>query len=250
LITKYIELLWYQNIITMNFTVSAPIRKKTVLVFDVETSGLLPKKDKTNPNHIPVEAYPHILQLSYAKYDISTNQLVETYDTYIKVKKEVEISDTITALTGITRRHCNKGSSIMDAISQFYQAYITSDVIVAHNIDFDKKMILVELERNRQEFIQNSPECMTIFNSTYEELNGVEHYCSMRKGTVITNIMVPSKYPGKPPSLKWPRLNELYAKLFDGETVDGLHNAMVDVLVCLRCYMKMRHNTDCGLLMK
>ena len=243
-------MLWYQNIITMNFTVSAPIRKKTVLVFDVETSGLLPKKDKTNPNHIPVEAYPHILQLSYAKYDISTNQLVETYDTYIKVKKEVEISDTITALTGITRRHCNKGSSIMDAISQFYQAYITSDVIVAHNIDFDKKMILVELERNRQEFIQNSPECMTIFNSTYEELNGVEHYCSMRKGTVITNIMVPSKYPGKPPSLKWPRLNELYAKLFDGETVDGLHNAMVDVLVCLRCYMKMRHNTDCGLLMK
>ena len=238
------------NIITMNFTVSAPIRKKTILVFDVETSGLLPKKDKTNPNHIPVEAYPHILQLSYAKYDISTNQLVETYDTYIKVKKEVEISDTITALTGITRRHCNKGSSIMDAISQFYQAYITSDVIVAHNIDFDKKMILVELERNRQEFIQNSPECMTIFNSTYEELNGVEHYCSMRKGTVITNIMVPSKYPGKPPSLKWPRLNELYAKLFDGETVDGLHNAMVDVLVCLRCYMKMRHNTDCGLLMK
>jgi DNA polymerase III epsilon subunit-like protein len=238
------------NIITMNFTVSAPIRKKTILVFDVETSGLLPKKDKTNPNHIPVEAYPHILQLSYAKYDISTNQLVETYDTYIKVKKEVEISDTITALTGITRRHCNKGSSIMDAISQFYQAYITSDVIVAHNIDFDKKMILVELERNRQEFIRNSPECMTIFNSTYEELNGVEHYCSMRKGTVITNIMVPSKYPGKPPSLKWPRLNELYAKLFDGETVDGLHNAMVDVLVCLRCYMKMRHNTDCGLLMK
>ena len=243
-------MLWYQNIITMNFTVSAPIRKKTVLVFDVETSGLLPKKDKTNPNHIPVEAYPHILQLSYAKYDISTNQLVETYDTYINVKKEVEISDTITALTGITRRHCNKGSSIMDAISQFYQAYITSDVIVAHNIDFDKKMILVELERNRQEFIRNSPECMTIFNSTYEELNGVEHYCSMRKGTVITNIMVPSKYPGKPPSLKWPRLNELYAKLFDGETVDGLHNAMVDVLVCLRCYMKMRHNTDCGLLMK
>ena len=243
-------MLWYQNIITMNFTVSAPIRKKTVLVFDVETSGLLPKKDKTNPNHIPVEAYPHILQLSYAKYDISTNQLVETYDNYIKVKKEVEISDTITALTGITRRHCNKGSSIMDAISQFYQAYITSDVIVAHNIDFDKKMILVELERNRQEFIRNSPECMTIFNSTYEELNGVEHYCSMRKGTVITNIMVPSKYPGKPPSLKWPRLNELYAKLFDGETVDGLHNAMVDVLVCLRCYMKMRHNTDCGLLMK
>ena len=73
------------NITTMNFTVSAPIRKKTVLVFDVETSGLLPKKNKSNPNHIPVEAYPHILQLSYALYDISSNELLDTYDTYIKV---------------------------------------------------------------------------------------------------------------------------------------------------------------------
>lgn len=238
------------NITTMNFTVSAPIRKKTILIFDVETSGLLPKKDKSNPNHIPIEDYPYILQLSYALYDISSNQLLDTYDTYINVKKEVEISDKITELTGITRRSCNKGCSMVEALIEFYKAYISSEVIVAHNIDFDKKMILIELERNRQEIIRSSPECMTIFNSTYEELNGVEHYCSMRKGTVITNIIVPSKYPGKPPSLKWPRLNELYAKLFDGETVEGLHNAIVDVLVCLRCYMKMRHNTDCGLLNK
>ena len=92
------------NITTMNFTVSAPIRKKTILVFDVETSGLLPKKDKSDPNHIPIEAYPHILQLSYALYDISSNQLLDKYDTYINVKKEVEISDKITELTGITRR--------------------------------------------------------------------------------------------------------------------------------------------------
>jgi len=91
---------------------------------------------------------------------------------------------------------------------------------------------------------------MTVFNSTYEELNGVERYCTMRKGTPIANILVESKFPGKPPSLKWPRLNELYAKIFNGETVDGLHNAIVDVLVCLRCYMKMRHNTDCGLLIE
>lgn len=238
------------NITTMNITVAAPIRKKTVLVFDVETSGLLPKKDKSNPNHIPVEDYPYILQLSYALYDISSNKLLDTYDKYINVKNEVEISDKITDLTGITRRSCNKGVSMVDALIQFYKAYINSEIIVAHNIEFDKKMILIELERNRQEIIRISPECMTIFNSTYEELNGVEHYCSMRKGTIITNIIVPSKYPGKPPSLKWPKLNELYAKLFDGETVDGLHNAIVDVLVCLRCYMKMRHNVDCGLLMK
>ena len=63
----------------MNFTVEAPNRKKTVLVFDVETSGLLPKKDKSSVNPIPIEAYPYILQLSYAKYDIVTNTLLPSY---------------------------------------------------------------------------------------------------------------------------------------------------------------------------
>ena len=232
----------------MNFVVQAPNRKKTVLVFDVETSGLLPKKDKSSVNHIPIEAYPYILQLSYAKYDIVTNTLLETYDTYIKVKKDVELSQTITDLTGITRKDILRGINIIDALSRFYEAYITSDVIVAHNNEFDIKMILIEIERNIIEILKKSPECMTIFNPTYEELNGVEHYCTMRKGTILANIIVESKIQGRPPSLKWPRLNELYGKLFENETVKGLHNAMVDVLVCLRCYMKMRHNHDCGLL--
>jgi hypothetical protein len=46
---------------------------------------------------------------------------------------------------------------------------------------------------------------------------------------------------------KWPKLVELYFALFD-ENPDGLHNSMMDVLVCLRCYLKMRHNFDGGLL--
>ena len=64
----------------------------------------------------------------------------------------------------------------------------------------------------------------------------------MKKGTDLCNILVESKNPKYPPSKKWPRLNELYTKLFDGATVDGLHNSMIDVLACLRCYLKMRHN--------
>jgi DNA polymerase III subunit epsilon len=236
------------KITTMNFTIPCPRRKKTILVFDVETNGLLPKKDKSDTNPIPIESYPHILQLSYAKYDINTNKLLETYDTYIKVKRTIDIPEKITELTGITRQDCMKGTNIIEALSKFYQAYITSDVVVAHNISFDEKMILLEIERNRQEIIKNSPGCMTIFNPTYEEINGVDRYCTMRKGTTITNIIVESKFQGKPPSLKWPRLEELYKKLFENENVDGLHNSMIDVLVCLRCYMKMRHNYDTGLL--
>ena len=86
----------------MNFTIEAPKRKTIVMVFDVETSGLLPKKDKSNPLPLSIDSYPHILQLSYALYNISTNKLIETYDTYIKVKRDVEISEKITELRMLT----------------------------------------------------------------------------------------------------------------------------------------------------
>ena len=113
--------------------------------------------------------------------------------------------------------------------------------IIAHNMDFDEKMILIEFERNKEKMMKLVPDYTALFNKTQEQMNGVERYCTMRKGITLCNIMVESKIPGKPARAKWPKLAELYAKLFDGETVDGMHNSMVDVMACLRCYLKMRH---------
>jgi hypothetical protein len=39
---------------------------------------------------------------------------------------------------------------------------------------------------------------------------------------------------------KFPRLNELYSKLFDDVLPNDLHNSIIDVLVCLRCFLKVR----------
>ena len=39
---------------------------------------------------------------------------------------------------------------------------------------------------------------------------------------------------------KFPRLNELYSTLFDSALPIDLHNSIVDVLVCLRCFLKVR----------
>jgi DNA polymerase III epsilon subunit-like protein len=227
----------------MNYLVEAPMRNSKVLVFDVETSGLLPQKPRYSNAPIPITEYPHILQLSFAIYDIINKQLVRTYDTYIKVDGSVVISDYISKLTGITPEICNhSGKNILDVLKEFYQAYIECDVIVAHNIDFDEKMILVELERNRPQIIKQIPECMILFNKMYEGIQGKERYCTMRKGASLCNIMMEPKTPGKSAMTKWPKLAELYAKLFNGEVVDGMHNSIVDVMACLRCYLLIRHN--------
>jgi len=215
----------------------APIRKRMILVFDVETTGLLPKKIRGQD--IPIESYPYIIQLSFVLYDMFESRAVYTYDSYIKLPEHIEISEKVTELTGINKQMCNeKGKHIIDVLESFYEAYMLAEVVVAHNIEFDEKMILIELQRNRQEILDKAPFCFTIFSKIYETIKGVQRYCTMKNGTELCAITVESKT-----TKKWPRLSELHKKLFD-EVPDGLHNSMVDVNACLKCYLKMRHGIN------
>ena len=224
-------------------TVSPKLRKR-YLVFDVETTGLLPNARTWGSNTIPITAYPHILQLSFVIYDIFEKNIVREFDTYVKVSDDVIIEDKITEITGITREKCNTGKSIVYALEQFYEAYMFCDGLVGHNLNFDEKMIQVELERNRKEVMDKAPYCFMVFNSMYEKIHSIERYCTMKQGTELCNIIVESKVARRKPSKKCPKLSELYGKLFDNKTVTGLHNSMIDVLVCLKCYMKMRYEFE------
>ena len=210
------------------------------LVFDVETTGLLPRSQK-NGVVVPISEYPHILQISFAVYDITQKKIIREYDAYVKVAEDVVIPDEVTKLTGISREMVNeKGCSIVDVLEKFYEMYMFCHGLVAHNMEFDEKMILVELERNRERIMEVAPYCFHTFNDTFEKIHGIERFCTMKKCTNICNIMVPSKLPNGKPRKKWPRLGELYEHLFPGENVEGFHNSMVDVLACLRCFMKMK----------
>ena len=233
--------------VPLSVPLAVPLRRRYYLVFDTETTGLMPKSGRGTPSP-PISAYPHILQMSFAVYDMFDRKIVSQYDSYVNVSPDIEIDNKITELTGITREKCNGGANIVDVLESFYKAYIMCEGLVAHNIEFDEKMIMIELERNCEKIANKMPQCLKIFNPIYEQVHNIDRYCTMKKGTDICNILVESKLPGRPPSKKWPRLNELHASLFAGEVPDGLHNSMVDVLACLRCYLKMRHGIDSGAL--
>ena len=222
--------------------VSPPVRKSCFLIFDVETNNLMPKQ-KPNGPRLTIDDYPHILQLSFVIYDSNEMKITKSYDAYVNINENVVISDSITELTGITKDICKKkGVPIITILKEFYDAYVNCDVLIGHNMEFDVEMIKIEIERNRAEILSAFPCVFTTFNDTYEKIHNIERYCTMRKGIPICNILVESKIPGKPPTKKYPRLLELYQHLFVGETANGLHDSMVDTLVCLRCYLKMRHN--------
>ena len=203
-----------------------------VLIFDVETTGLLPKNIKNEE----IEKYPYIIQLSYILFEKDINKIVEKFDNYIILKRRIKIPKIVTDLTGITKENCLSGVTIHTVLSNIYNAMEKADVIVAHNIEFDSRMLMVELERNNIMLNATNPEVFNIVRNLEKK-----NYCTMMNGKLVCKIKALTK--GGKEYIKWPKLIELYRKLFNGE-VDNLHNSLVDALVCLRCYLKMSNNIN------
>ena len=63
----------------------------------------------------------------------------------------------------------------------------------------------------------------------------------MKESIELCNITLVNRF-GKP-YLKFPKLLELHTKLFE-TTPHNLHNSFNDILVTLRCFMKLKHDID------
>jgi DNA polymerase III epsilon subunit-like protein len=220
----------------MTTFIEKPNRRR-VMVFDVETTGLLPK----NRAGVPLSDFPHILQISFVIFDTQYWRVVKSVDLYINVPSTVEISEKITELTGITREKCDQGTTIANAMLEFQKEYMLCNMIVAHNIQFDRDMIRVEMARQGE---SQTFDTSLIFNNEFEKTSCKELYCTMHMGRKICNLERKTK-EGRA-YLKSPKLIELYEQLF-GMSPQDLHNSLVDTYVCLRCFVKLRFKFDLSL---
>ena len=214
-----------------------------ILCFDTETTGLF-KKNKKNTlleknkesEQEKIDENPHILQFSWCIYDTNTNAILKMVDEFICVSDSVIITDEITNFTGVTRAKCNTGISIIDALKMFYEDYQYCGVIVGHNIEFDIKMVRTEYNRHLTELSQYPIHDM--FLSGWLEEKYIKIKCTQMIGKNLCKLVMPNRS-----GYKFPKLVELYEFLFH-ENPENLHNSMIDILVCLRCFLKMQFQFD------
>ncbi len=243
-----------------------PAHYRYALVFDVETTGLLPKLNPVTKLYPPLDQYPHIIQMSWVQYDLVRNSVVEKFNSYIKLPDGVVISEFITGLTGITNEMCaEQGQPIEDVLARFHAIYLRSQIVVAHNVFFDKAMVRTEVKRHMDVLSEKtgySVESLQLFMKDEQNLAlGIDMYCTMMATIQLCNIQcqynpraksgvdpddMDSTPPPQPPRghsvrtfVKFPKLSELHQYLF-GYVPENLHNSMMDVLVCLRCFLKIR----------
>ena len=208
-----------------------------VLVFDTETTGL-PKNREINKNTI--SGWPSIVQFSYVIYDTQNNQIVKEFDRIIKVYTNVVISDECIKIHGITNEMSSaQGVIIQTVLLEFFTDVSSADLIVGHNIDFDIKMIKSELFRLTY---HDNTDDLLIYIKCLKQLDSLTNiYCTMKETKQLCNIEAQYKNGNK--YIKFPKLRELYEFLFK-ELPTGFHNSLNDVKYTLRCFVKVKFNTD------
>ena len=210
-----------------------------ILVFDTETTGL-PKTKFISPSTL--DQWPYIVQFSFIIYDSLLNDIVESKDDIIKLPENVLIPEESTKIHNITNELSQKsGLQINEILNVFFDHLRNVDRLVGHNIEFDLNMIKVEISRIINEN-QVTPEQLKLYKYNLHFLNNYKNIsCTLKDSIKFCNIQVINK-SGKP-YLKYPKLIELHNKLFN-ETPKNLHNSFNDILVTLRCFMKLKYDID------
>lgn len=207
------------------------------ICFDTETTGL---PETRSTSIYETNKWPHIVQLSFLVFDDELNAIVDEYDEIIKINDNVELTPRSVEIHGITREiSINKGVAICDALLRFKHALNACDTCVAHNISFDKRMLIVEAMRNRgfdtTDTNKYSGIPLKFRNGICTMINAIE-ICKINRfrkdGTVY---------------YKYPTLSELHNHLFK-IIPKNTHNSKIDVLICLRCFYKLSYNKDLSII--
>ena len=202
-----------------------------VLVFDTETTGL-PEKGASIYDK---SKWPYIVQLSYILYDLSANSAQIT-DNYIAIDGSIVISQESYEIHHISREILDvQGINIVEALKGFNECLNVCDVVVGHNISFDKRLIFVECFRhNIKQYFTDFKHNVMIHKAEYCTMKNTTEFCKLERLSVSNQVYY-----------KHPKLSELYTILFPNEQLPkNLHNSLVDVAMTLRCYLKYVHNFD------
>ena len=160
---------------------------KLYIFFDTETTGV-PRNYKAPTTD--TDNWPRLVQLGWILMDDKGNKLAQ-HD-YIIRPDGFEIPADAASVHGITtEKALEEGRDLAEVIDEFMADFDKATFIVGHNVSFDQNIVGAELVRLHR------PDVMTSKRT----------YCTMQAGTNFCKI--PGKY-----GYKWPKLMELYVKLF------------------------------------
>lgn len=174
-----------------------------ILIYDTETTGFPSDKERI------LQFAAHIMVLSTDHPPLC----VQEFSTL--VQSDVAPHEKALAVHGITQEHALYGITEEQLCRWFAGQVTKSDMIVAHNLDFDAKFMSYALKRNKVPLVHDATS-----------------YCTMKESTGHVRVPpTPKMRAVGRLGYKSPSLAEAYG-YFTGKTLVGAHDALVDVRAC------------------
>jgi DNA polymerase-3 subunit epsilon len=194
-----------------------------ILFFDTETNGL-PKGPRGSS--VP-EDWPSIVQIAWQVWDCDYPKepvLASSVSHILRPSVDVVWDLGSQGFHQITKeRALGEGVDPLVALDAFRTVLAESQIVVAHNLAFDKSVVTFEGVRRRLPPL------------SWPRLRGGQDCCTMEMSTQFCRL--PSRYSRT--DYKFPKLSELHALLFGNQTSIVFHNAANDVEATVRCFWRL-----------
>lgn len=181
---------------------------RSIWFIDTETTGLPPRR--VSPKCVDAWAGCRVVQLAWRVYTTSAT-LLETGNFIVNPEGAFVIPEEAARIHGIdTATATERGVSFGGVLVAIIDRLVAdTTLVVAHNTEFDVNVLAAELMRNGREDL-------------VDRLLALPAYCTMKRNT----------RPGQ----RWPRLRDLYVRVFGREPDGTLHDADTDVRLCSDIY--------------
>lgn len=177
-----------------------------ILIFDTETSGLDPQ-------------WNVILQLSYQIVETDSWTTQKTVNHYFPwPENKARVSRGAIDVNGLTEEVLNNKqlSDRKTALEEFVTDKDACDLLVAHNLDFDKKFILASCREEGVKYANSG------WSKSYDTMKRTTSFCQ-----------IPKDWGN---GYKWPKLTELADCLYIDYSNISLHDSSGDVELTKLCF--------------
>jgi len=174
-----------------------------IIIFDTETTGLLKPKIRS------LSSQPHIIEYCFRKFEYNSpfwNKDAKTISGFLK--PPMTLPRVITKITGITDKDLVDAPKFIDKVDEITDFFLGVDVMVTHNLPFDRSMLANELLRLDK-----------VLNFPWPP----RHICTVQETLKIKGYRL--------------SLTKLYNHLF-GEDFDA-HRAEQDVDALSKCFIEL-----------
>lgn len=188
-----------------------------ILVIDAETSGLL-------RDDLPAESpeQPHLVQIGAHLFDPTYEPLC-ILETLIR-PNGWSIEPEAYAVHGIDEARCSRfGIDVRVALAALQQMSVRARVIVAHHMNFDRKIIAAQLARIGSD-------------GSWWQRQSAKFRCTMEMS--VEHCRIPGEF-----GLKYPSLAEAYRHFHPGLEYVPTHRVGDDIRACAAIYRKLQEIT-------